>query len=92
MFGKAGKLPMNPPRCHICYRGAQRHSLGRRVGEWGRVGALCGCLSYTKQTRPGVKLLFWELLGKPQLTGKPGRMRISGFTVIYCVDPFPFNA
>ena len=32
--------------------------------------------SYRKQMRPGVELLFWELLGKPQLTGKPGRMGI----------------
>lgn len=76
MFGEAGKLPMNSPQCHICFRGAQRYSRGRRVGEWGACWRTLWLLSYTKQMRLGVELLFWELLGKPQLTGKPGRMRI----------------
>lgn len=33
-------------------------------------------LSYTKQMRTGVALLFWEFLGKPQLAGRPQNMRI----------------
>lgn len=42
LFDEAGKLPMNSPQCHICFTGAQQHSRGRRVGEWGRSGELCG--------------------------------------------------
>lgn len=33
-------------------------------------------LSYTTQMKPGVELVFWELVGKPQLIGKHRRMRI----------------
>lgn len=56
---------------------------GRTSTQWWREGGRMGAcwrtlrpLSYTKQMRPGVELLYLEFLGKPQLTGKAGRMRI----------------
>lgn len=64
MFGETGKLPMNSPQCHISF---SVHSNTVVVGGWENVDLeRGGCwrtlwpLTYTKQMRPGVDLLFWD--------------------------------
>lgn len=71
LSGEVDRLAVDWPHCHICFRG----DCDTVVEGWEQLRSLWP-LSYTKQMRTGVALLFWEFLGKPQLAGRPQNMRI----------------
>ena len=76
LFSEARKLPMNSPQRHICF---SKHGNTVVVGGWENGAVLENFVAIDLQKTDDALsriTILGVFLGKPQISGKPGRMRV----------------